>query len=340
MNTILTDEDRRQIHRKAALADSPVDARIDETEAAVLAKLREQEPRFFYDEEDGQLFDPEETRPDEAYPLYAAPLPAVVPPGYKLVPVEILDRFPEINPSNYDHDDVCELNAWGAEVVLATTPQPSPAAHVPEGFVQKVQAAGRAEHPVAKATLIDEALQLIAAAPEAPAPVEVPPGYKLVPVRLLEKASASIGSFVSDHGWSQEDMDTMDSIDAILASPEAPATAAVQVLEITDAMVSAYLTANAAYWQRTDQLPTTPNRWRTGTPEEATREGLAAALAAAPQKPAPQPLTETVDWEHIARLLDAALQELVVFVDERWSDNECRPLENAKHAMGLVKDEW
>lgn len=58
------------------------------------------------------------------------------------------------------------------------------------------------------------------------------------------------------------------------------------------------------------------------------------------QQPAPQPLTETVDWEHIARLLDAALQELVVFVDERWSDNECRPLENAKHAMGLVKDEW
>ena len=45
------------------------------------------------------------------------------------------------------------------------------------------------------------------------------------------------------------------------------------------------------------------------------------------------------DWEHTARLLDAALQELVVFVDERWGDNECRPLENAKHALGLVKDE-
>lgn len=45
------------------------------------------------------------------------------------------------------------------------------------------------------------------------------------------------------------------------------------------------------------------------------------------------------DWEHTARLLDAALQELVVFVDERWGDNECRPLENAKHALGLVKDQ-
>lgn len=45
------------------------------------------------------------------------------------------------------------------------------------------------------------------------------------------------------------------------------------------------------------------------------------------------------EWEHTARVLDAALQELVVFIDERWGDNECRPLENAKHAIGLVKDE-
>lgn len=45
-----------------------------------------------------------------------------VPDGMTLVPTEILDRFPEINPSNYDHDDVCELNSWGVELVLAATP--------------------------------------------------------------------------------------------------------------------------------------------------------------------------------------------------------------------------
>ncbi|MGP2493325.1 hypothetical protein ACTDI4_17070 [Mesorhizobium sp. PUT5] len=39
--------------------------------------------------------------------------------GYVLVPREIIDRFPEINPSNYTHDDACELNSWGVEVVLA-----------------------------------------------------------------------------------------------------------------------------------------------------------------------------------------------------------------------------
>ena len=31
----------------------------------------------------------------------------------------IIDAFPEINPSNYDHDDACNLNAWGVELVLA-----------------------------------------------------------------------------------------------------------------------------------------------------------------------------------------------------------------------------
>ncbi len=31
----------------------------------------------------------------------------------------IIDKFPELNPSNYDHDDACALNAWGVELVLA-----------------------------------------------------------------------------------------------------------------------------------------------------------------------------------------------------------------------------
>lgn len=55
-----------------------------------------------------------------------------VPDGYTLVPTEILDRFPEINPSNYDHDDACALNSWGVELILATAQQP-PAADPFEG---------------------------------------------------------------------------------------------------------------------------------------------------------------------------------------------------------------
>lgn len=49
---------------------------------------------------------------------------AAIPEGFVLVPVEIVDRFPEINPSNYDHDDACALNSWGVELVLAAAPTP------------------------------------------------------------------------------------------------------------------------------------------------------------------------------------------------------------------------
>lgn len=38
-----------------------------------------------------------------------------------------------------------------------------------------------------------------------------------VPRELLERVSASLGSFCSDEGWGQKDMDTMDSVDALLA---------------------------------------------------------------------------------------------------------------------------
>ena len=35
------------------------------------------------------------------------------------VPRELIDRFPELNPSNYNEDDVAALNAWGIEVFAA-----------------------------------------------------------------------------------------------------------------------------------------------------------------------------------------------------------------------------
>lgn len=45
----------------------------------------------------------------------------------------------------------------------------------------------------------------------------MPDGYALVPVDLLRDVSESLGSFVSDEGWAQKDMDVMDSVDALLA---------------------------------------------------------------------------------------------------------------------------
>lgn len=53
--------------------------------------------------------------------------------------------------------------------------------------------------------------------------------------------------------------------------------------EITDAMVEAYLAANDAYWREVDALPRDITKpWRRGTPKEATRVSLQAALAAVP----------------------------------------------------------
>ena len=54
------------------------------------------------------------------------------------------------------------------------------------------------------------------AARSAPAAPE-PHGWKLVPVELLKRIQESLGSFVSDQGWSQSDMDTADVLDRLLA---------------------------------------------------------------------------------------------------------------------------
>lgn len=55
---------------------------------------------------------------------------------------------------------------------------------------------------------------------------------------------------------------------------------ALSTLTVTDAMVDAYLEANNAYWHFSDQLPSKPGVWRNGTPREATKVSLEAALAA------------------------------------------------------------
>ena len=48
-------------------------------------------------------------------------------------------------------------------------------------------------------------------------------GWVLVPVDVLKAASESLGSFVSDHGWGDADMQAMDNLDAYLAArPSAP----------------------------------------------------------------------------------------------------------------------
>ena len=47
----------------------------------------------------------------------------------------------------------------------------------------------------------------------------VPDGYALVPLDVLKAASESLGSFVSDLGWGDADMQAMDNLDAFIAAP-------------------------------------------------------------------------------------------------------------------------
>ena len=60
-----------------------------------------------------------------------------------------------------------------------------------------------------------------AAAADAPV---VPQGWKPVQIELLERIQESLGSFLSDQGWSQSDMDTADALGGLLAAaPQPPA---------------------------------------------------------------------------------------------------------------------
>jgi len=89
-----------------------------------------------------------------------------------------------------------------------------------------------------------------------------------------------------------------DEVRALAASPQ-PAEPSAQgepVATVTEKMVTAYLTANDAYWKRIDGEPTKIGKWRNGTPSEATRVSLMAALASAPSIP-PHAVVEAVPLE-------------------------------------------
>ena len=48
----------------------------------------------------------------------------------------------------------------------------------------------------------------------------VPQGWKSVQIGLLERIQESLGSFISDQGWSQSDMDTADALGGLLAASQ------------------------------------------------------------------------------------------------------------------------
>lgn len=97
------------------------------------------------------------------------------------------------------------------------------------------------------------------------------------------------------------DLVTAQKLGMALAATHPSEPAATE--RVTDAMVDAYLKANDAYWRETDELPKAPGEWRNGTPREATKVSLAAALAAAPRPSERVGMTEeqihALEWPEV-----------------------------------------
>lgn len=56
-----------------------------------------------------------------------------------------------------------------------------------------------------------------------------PAGFVLVPIELAQRVQETMGEFLMDHGWRQQDMDTSDEFDALLAVATKAAAAPASV---------------------------------------------------------------------------------------------------------------
>ena len=58
-----------------------------------------------------------------------------------------------------------------------------------------------------------------------------PAGFVLVPIELAQRVQETMGEFLMDHGWRQQDMDTSDEFGALLAVATKAAAAPAAVAE-------------------------------------------------------------------------------------------------------------
>lgn len=123
--------------------------------------------------------------------------------------------------------------------------------------------------------------KLDAALSAQPATLAPPPTYTHEQVkkmlRDISDDAATFGLEVVD-GLGRVGLRERHDAAAQAAQPVAP--------RVTEEMVTAYLTANDAYWKGVDELAPKLGTWRAGTPKEATRISLQAALRAS-AKPSP-----------------------------------------------------
>lgn len=131
-------------------------------------------------------------------------------------------------------------------------------------------------------------------------------GSVLVPLAVLEDASSSLGHYLSDRGWSDEDMQAMDNLDAYIARHKANAASNVQP-KGTAARIRAEALEEAA--RQCEEVKAETERWACGADtgmydhqaqgaENCAEAIRAFAAATATQAPAPAPEVDSDEkWE-------------------------------------------
>lgn len=115
--------------------------------------------------------------------------------------------------------------------------------------------------------------------------------------RIVDSAGKHIGQFIGDFKDRDRLICAVNEITALRAEIESlrqqveqgkrdavpEGWVAVPVIA-TEEMVSAYLHANRNYWTEHDKQQRQPDKWRNGTPQEATAESYVAMISAAPKQ--------------------------------------------------------
>ena len=228
--------------------------------------------------------------------LYTTPPAPVVPPGWRMVPVEATPEMEQAQPVAWPMD--VTLDQPACELLHAML---SPA--LPDddevSAVRLLIGQGHSGYGlyVASSEYPEEGAEMLAglSAPTPPAPV-APPGWRMVPVEATQEMTEAGATSINDNGGNARWADIREAwADMLAAAPEAPTPPAPVVppgwrmvpVEPTQEMVAAAQKCSAEEYGRDDPM--------TSLGRAETWSCIEAAIAAAPETPtppAPQPLTD------------------------------------------------
>lgn len=132
---------------------------------------------------------------------------------------------------------------------------------------------------------------------------------------IAEIVNTLRGIAIDFHAAQQLRSRIADYLVPILKRATTPESSAAQgAMTVTDEMVKAYLAANDKYWHESDAMPrTSPSKFRNGTPAEAVKVSLEAALAAQPSDATAQP-------NHLRSFLNAADKAGITHLPIKFED--------------------